>query len=369
MEKITNKWLEYLWYGSIFLGSGGGGKSNSLLSEISKLLQDNSVLLLDLEELPEEEFFCGIAFMGAPELFEENFLLGVEVFTLIGELEKQTNLKFSGISIIEGAGINIFYPLLAAAKLGLPIIDGDAMGRAFPELQMTTYYLENLNPTPLVLIDGNYNIHLFHENKDAFLLEMETRRIISRQGGIGYIAGFPYSGKTLKKVLLPRTLSFAKEIGECFIKAKNYHHLLDLLTEVTFNSFYGPVIEIFHGYLTDISEQETTKWKVATLSSPNGESFQLFFQNENLIGFKNGKIVATVPDLISIIDLKTLKPLNNNELNEGQEIAILAMPAPLKFRINKALDIVGPQSFGYRALYTPLEKLHWNYYYEKGVFV
>ncbi|NNG66091.1 DUF917 domain-containing protein [Caldanaerobacter subterraneus] len=369
MKKITSEWLEYLWYGSIFLGSGGGGKSSSLLSEISKLLQDNSIPLLALEELPEEEFFCGIAFMGAPELFEENFLFGIEVFTLIGELEKQTKLKFSGISIIEGAGVNIFYPLLAAAKLRLPIIDGDAMGRAFPELQMTTYHLENLSPTPLVLVDGNYDIHLFSENKDTFLLEVESRHIISRQGGIGYIAGFPYPGKILKKVLLPGTLSFAKEIGECFVKAKNYPHLLELLIETTSNSFYGPVIEIFRGYLTDISGQETAKWKVATLSSSNGESFQLLFQNENLIGFKNGKIVATVPDLISIIDLKTLKPLNNNELYEGQEIAILAMPAPLKLRINKALDVVGPQCFGYRALYVPLEKLHWNYYYEREVFL
>jgi hypothetical protein len=34
------------------------------------------------------------------------------------------------------------------------------------------------------------------------------------------------------------------------------------------------------------------------------------------------------------------------------------MPAPLKLRINKALDVVGPQCFGYRALYIPLEKFH-----------
>ncbi|MDP9751682.1 DUF917 domain-containing protein [Thermoanaerobacter pentosaceus] len=368
MQEITSDWIEPLWYGSIFLGSGGGGKSELLASVLDKALQNRVIPLLTLDELSESNFFCGIGLLGSPELCEENLPSGKEASIAIEELEKYTGFQFNGISIVEGAGVNIFYPLLAALQTGLPVIDGDAMGRAFPELQMTTYHLENLPVTPLVLVDGSYNVHLFLEKQDTFLLELNTRQIVCQQGGVGYFAGFPYSGSVLKKVLLPSTLTFTREIGECFLHADNYHELFNLLLEVTSNSFYGPIVEIFQGTIKNISAYETAKWKAATLISPKGEELQLLFQHENLLAFKNGHIAASVPDLISAIDLNKLKPVNNNEIYEGQPLVLLGLPAPLRLRINKALDVVGPQCFGYRTIYVPLEKLYWDYYHEKEVF-
>ena len=49
--------------------------------------------------------------------------------------------KVSAILCIEAGGLNSTIPFVAAAKLGLPIVDGDAMGRAFPELQMVSFTL------------------------------------------------------------------------------------------------------------------------------------------------------------------------------------------------------------------------------------
>ncbi|NYE58101.1 DUF917 domain-containing protein [Carboxydothermus ferrireducens] len=368
MQEIAREWLEPLWYGSIFLGSGGGGKSHLLAIELQKALQNRSIPLLSLEELPENDFFCGTGLFGSPELCEENLPSGFEAGIIIEELEKHTGVKFKGITIVEGAGVNIFYPLLAALQTGLPVVDGDSMGRAFPELQMTTYHLENLTAAPLVLIDGNYHLHYFLDKQDTFLLELNTRQIIGQQGGIGYFAGFPYPGSVLKRVLLPGTLTFAREIGECFLQADNYRELITMLLEVTSNSFYGPVIELFQGIVKKISTYELAKWKSATLTSPKGEELQLLFQYENLLAFKNGNVAASVPDLISAIDLNELKPVNNNEIYEGQRLALLGLPAPLRLRIKKALDVVGPQCFGYRTTYLPLERLYPNHYRNKEVF-
>lgn len=368
MQEITIDWIEPLWYGSIFLGSGGGGKSHLLASELQKALQNRTIPLLTLEELPDNNYFCGTGLFGSPELTEENLPSGLEAGIIIEELEKYTGVKFRGISIVEGAGVNIFYPLLAALQTGLPVADGDSMGRAFPELQMTTYHLENLPAAPLVLIDGNYHLHSFLDKQDTFLLELNTRQIIGQQGGVGYFAGFSYPGSVLKRILLPGTLTFARELGECFLHADNYRELFGLLLESTSNSFYGPVVEIFQGTVKTISTYESAKWKAATLISPKGEELQLLFQYENLLAFKNGNVAASVPDLISAIDLSELKPVNNNEIFEGQRLALLGLPAPLRLRIRKALDVVGPQCFGYRTTYLPLEKLYPSHYRKKEVF-
>ena len=37
---------------------------------------------------------------------------------------------------VETGGINSFAPLIAGAKVGLPVMDADGMGKAFPELQV-----------------------------------------------------------------------------------------------------------------------------------------------------------------------------------------------------------------------------------------
>ena len=40
---------------------------------------------------------------------------------------------------MEAGGVNSMLPIAAAARLGLPMVDCDGMGRAFPELQMVTF--------------------------------------------------------------------------------------------------------------------------------------------------------------------------------------------------------------------------------------
>jgi DUF917 family protein len=39
-------------------------------------------------------------------------------------------------------------PMVVAANLGVPIVDADGMGRAFPEIQMVTPTLHGVSATP-----------------------------------------------------------------------------------------------------------------------------------------------------------------------------------------------------------------------------
>lgn len=59
-------------------------------------------------------------------------------------------------------------PLALAAQLGLPVIDADGMGRAFPELQMTTFYLDGISATPMVLADEKGNVTIMDTIDNAW---------------------------------------------------------------------------------------------------------------------------------------------------------------------------------------------------------
>ncbi len=61
--------------------------------------------------------------------------------------------KFGAVMSLEIGGGNGIQPLMAAAHLGLPVVDADTMGRAYPEAQMTSVAVGGLRPYPCALYD------------------------------------------------------------------------------------------------------------------------------------------------------------------------------------------------------------------------
>ena len=57
----------------------------------------------------------------------------------------------------EAGGVNSTTPFVVAAMAGLPLVDGDGMGRAYPELQMVTFTMHGVSATPMVLCDDKGN--------------------------------------------------------------------------------------------------------------------------------------------------------------------------------------------------------------------
>ncbi|MFZ5634839.1 MAG: DUF917 domain-containing protein [Bacillota bacterium] len=366
MQIIDQDWIQPLHLGGVFLGSGGGGESKILTFLLKELLARKQVIhLIGLEELEPEELYAAVAMMGSPELMEEHFPTGQEGINAIEQLEFLTGRRFKGLMTVEGAGVNILYPLLVASKIQLPLIDADAMGRAFPELQMTAFNFAQISGTPMAMIDGRGQSYDFFE-KDNFLLELKTRLVVSEGGGVGFFAGFPHKGSVLKRILIPRTISFAAEIGRVFLNPGSYSKMLEDLILVTKNSLYGSCIELFTGSIKERGKVEALSWRAITIKGSGyyaNEVFRILMQNENLIAYRQNRVAAMVPDLISIINLETLKPVNDYDLVPGMEVSVIGTPAPLLLKTKKNLNVVGPQCFGYKSGYEPLEKLYFSYYY------
>ena len=57
----------------------------------------------------------------------------------------------------EIGGMNSIAPLYAAAVLGIPMLDADGMGRAYPEFQMVSAYIYGCQALPVSIADEKGN--------------------------------------------------------------------------------------------------------------------------------------------------------------------------------------------------------------------
>lgn len=79
-------------------------------------------------------------------------------------------------------------------------------------------------------------------------------------------------------------------------------------------------------------------------------------KNENLVGWHNGEVYVTIPDLICLFDISTDSPVSNPDVTTGQQLAVVLLPAPLEFTSPKALSVFGPAYAGIDSAYRPIAK-------------
>ena len=58
-----------------------------------------------------------------------------------------------------------------------------------------------------------------------------------------------------------------------------------------------------------------------------GKNLKVQFQNENLIAIRDEKIIASVPDLICIVNLDSAIPVTTEAIRYGHRVLVLSIPA------------------------------------------
>ena len=102
-----------------------------------------------MEDVPDDALVVPAAMMGAPTVLVEKIPNGNEFVKAFEELGSFLGKKVYATFPIEAGGVNSMIPIAVAANLGLPIVDCDGMGRAFPELQMVTFHLYGQTASPM----------------------------------------------------------------------------------------------------------------------------------------------------------------------------------------------------------------------------
>ena len=140
------------------------------------------VPLVDLEDLDPEGLVLPSGMIGAPTVMGEKIPNGAESLVIRSALEARLGRTAVAMMCLEMGGINGVLPVAWAAGAGLPLVDGDLMGRAFPELQMCTPHLYNIPAWPCAVADERLQV-VTYETRDNIWLERLARNTVSTLGG------------------------------------------------------------------------------------------------------------------------------------------------------------------------------------------
>ncbi len=356
MRKIGIKEIEDMSVGAAVLGTGGGGDPYiGKLMAIQAVRKYGEVTLLDPEEVPDDAVVVPTAMMGAPTVMIEKIPSGDEAFRTFDMLESSLGKKVYATMSIEAGGVNSMLPIMLAARRQIPLLDGDGMGRAFPELQMTTLHLYGVHTSPLVLADEKGNTLMIQTVTDKWSEDL-ARAATSVMGGSAFIAIYAIDGKTLKQACVPHTYTKCEEIGRTIREAKyNHKNPVDAVLEVTggFELFRGKVIDVNRRTVGGFARGRAD---LDGLFEYKGQSCNIYFQNENIIARVGDDVLATAPDLIISLDTETALPVTTEGLKYGARIVLISVPCDERWRTEEGLATVGPRYFGYDIDYIPVEE-------------
>jgi DUF917 family protein len=348
--------VEDLATGAAILGTGGGGDPYlGKLMALSVLEKGMKIKVIDPEEVPDDALVIPSAAMGTPTVLIEKISKGTEVVEAFERLEKYFGQEVFATMPLESGGVNSVNPLTVGARCGLPIVDTDGMGRAFPELQMTTFNIYGVPCCPMTLVDEKGNVVLL-DAIDNVWAEKLARVITIRYGGTAWISLYPMYGRDVKRGGIPNTLTLARDIGRSIREARAAKSdPIDAVLGITggFRLFEGKIVDVERKTVAGFARGEA---RIEGLGDDSGSEMVVQFQNENLVAIKDGDIVCSVPDLISILDADTGLPITTEYLRYGYRVIAIGMPIHEKWRTPEGLKVVGPRYFGYDIDYVPIEE-------------
>jgi DUF917 family protein len=353
--------LERLAIGAGILGTGGGGNPYlGKLHALQHLKAGARIQIVDPDDVPDDAVVTCLAGMGAPTVSIERLPQGDEELLALRAMERYTGQRVAYILPGDIRGANSITPMIVAAQTGLPVIDADGMGRAFPELQMDTFSIAGVPSVPAVLASYSGHTVIFDHIDDAEAVERYARVVTIQMGGGAGLAMPVLTGAQAKASAVPRTVSLAIAIGDAVLRARAQHaDPVDAACRVAGGR------RLFEGKIVDVQRRNAGGFARGVLHLEGTGAFarhsiRIDFQNENLIARDElGARLATVPDLICVVDQDTGEPITTEIVRYGLRVAVLGIPAPAQLRTPAALAVVGPAAFGYPDVgYVPLDGVY-----------
>src|SRR5215472_15894270 len=346
--------LRSLARGCAVLGTGGGGDPRiGLLLALQALEEVGPTELVDLDDLPPDALIMPCGMVGAPTVHIEKIESGDEGAILREHLERVTGRTVAALMPAEIGGSNGLLPLCWAGRMGLPVVDADGMGRAFPLIPQVSMHLAGVDPNPGVMTDERGNVLVFRAISGEWMERMERSAAVEF-GGSGAATEYTMTVGQARHATVLGTYSLAISLGDA-VTAASGDPIAALTTAV--GGF-----RLLTGKVTDV-ERRTTKGFVRGsvviegLGADSGRLLRIEIQNENLVALEDGRVLASVPDLITLLDSETADAIPTERVRYGQRVKVIAMACVPVWRTPFGLEMAGPRAFGYDFEYVPVEEL------------
>lgn len=339
MWRLAPEDVPALALGAAMLGGGGGGSTRVAELIATRLLHaSGGVDVVAPNDLPAPARVAPLGLVGSVTVFEEKPPNGDEVGRAVRALERYTGVRLSAVLPFECAGVNAVLAVCAAALLRLPLVDADGMGRAFPQIDQTTFTLNDIPIAPAVLADEKGSL-LVIDGVDHFLAEEIARANVVTLGGWSMVVLASQSAADIARVAIGGTVSRAVEIGRL---------LLDRDLAGVLSHHAGRAL--FRGRVVEVMREGRGRFAGGgvVLHAPEADRYlRVEFQNENMVVLEGGIVRACVPDIICLLDVERAVPLTSERLRYGMELDVVVLAAPAAWRTQAGLGLVGPRAFGY----------------------
>ena len=357
LREVTDADLDAIEIGAAILGTGGGG--NPYIGKLrcrEELKKGRRIPVIPLAELPDDALIVSLSGIGAPVVGVEKIEEGEECLRALRALEKELGVKVDALISAEIGGANSMEPMLTAAQAGLPVVDGDGMGRAFPEMQMCTWSIYGHREAPGAMADEKGNIVVIRNTPDDVWLERIARSVVVAMGAAAGLATQPMRGDFVKRAAVPNTITQALNLGRAVLHA---HQTNADPVQTVINQERGKLL--MTAKITDLQRHLKGGFAVGHMALEGfgdflGDTGRIDLQNEFLVFWRDDKVEVCTPDLIVVLDSDTGLPITTEMLRYGQRVAVLGLPAHPLMRSPEALKVVGPAAFGYSEItFNPME--------------
>lgn len=357
MIELTQQDLYDILYGCTILGTGGGGSLEKGLERIDEALaKGKRFRLVSFDEAPDEAwiaipYMCGAIspstpeleaqYAGLPELDEPMPYLAYKA------LEQFVGAEFYGVMSTELGGGNTAEAMYVGAWLDKFILDADPAGRSVPEIQHSTFFINDLPVYPLACANMFGDVVIIPHVVNDLRAEALVRALaVASKNRIG-VADHPAQASTLRNAVIKGAITYAWKLGTAARLARNARQpVAPLIAEL------GGGRVLFQGVVSRSGYQTVEGFTVGDvyiqgLGVYRSSEYHIWFKNEHMIAWRDGDVDVTVPDLIIVFDDVSGEPVINPYFKDGQPVTVIGLPSAPEWRTHRGLHEFGPRHFGY----------------------
>lgn len=342
--RLYSRDIDALARGAMFVSSDGGGPTH-----LASLLAKETLGLKGYVDLVSPDDFAGrlalVGLIGAPEIDDEKLPTGDDLVQAVGHLARLTG-QFDAIGSSEIGGSNALFAVVVAARLGLPLVDVDAMGRSFPTITQSTMFLKELGGQQFVVFADAMERFAAIPAGDKRFVETMATAMNRSFGGVSGMAIGPVLLPSQIDMLVLGTYTRTLHIGRILLETERINEIFKRLRGAAgcFFCCVGKVVRLM------VDEGHAPVRRVCLVESKQASSegyVRIDYQDEYLLVSHDGASIAQTPETITVLDLHTRQPLLPGELAYGQEVAIFAMTASDIWQDPNHRRYVNAQAFGY----------------------
>lgn len=366
VRRLDRDALEDILVGCSYLGCGGGGRLSEGKARIADDLRAGLRFeLLPLADLGDDEWVAspyGLGSLAPPTEAERLRFADLPaarqdaVETSFRRLSDFLKQPFVAAVAGELGPWSTAAALSTAARIGIPLLDADRVGRATPEATQDSVLVAGLSNLPVAAVTGFGDSLILEKVARGSRVEDLLRAVsVASLGELG-VTDAALSGRDIRRsrALVVGTISHAQSLGNALRRA-----MVEGADPIGAVLAAGAGYRLFEGHVVACPWHDEAGFLVGEVDIAGRGDFaasryRVRFKNENIVSWRDDAVSVMPPDLIAIVDSRTGAAVANPDFEVDQAVTVLGFRAPPIWRTPAGLSVFGPAHFGLNVPYVPL---------------